>query len=121
MSQNKLVIYQLLPRLFGNTNTTNKFYGSIDENGCGKFSYITTTALSELKKLGVTHIFYTGVVEHAGMTDYSKHGIKPDDPDVVKGRAGSPYAIKDYYDIDPDLAVDVPSRIAEFDALVQST
>src|SRR6202000_24286 len=121
MASDKLVIYQLLPRLFGNTNTTNKFYGSIDENGCGKFSYITTTSLSELKKLGVTQKVYTGVVEHAGMTDYSKHGIKPDDPDVVKGRAGSPYAIKDYYDVDPDLASDVRNRMGEYEALKNRT
>src|ERR1700744_304435 len=121
MSQNKLVIYQLLPRLFGNSNTTNKFYGSIEENGCGKFSNITTKALVELKQLGVTHVFYTGVVEHASMTDYSKNGIKPDDPDVVKGRAGSPYAIKDYYDVDPSLALNVDKRMTEWEALVKRT
>lgn len=121
MTSNKLIIYQLLPRLFGNTNTTNKFYGSIEENGCGKFNDITTRALTEIKNLGITHIFYTGVVEHATMTDHSQFGIKTDDPDVVKGRAGSPYAIKDYYDVDPDLAVDIPNRMAEFEELVQRT
>jgi glycosidase len=42
-------------------------------------------------------------------------------PDVVKGRAGSPYAIKDYYDIAPDLAVDVPNRLNEFQDLVIRT
>src|SRR6201996_8915491 len=117
----KLVIYQLLPRLFGNINSTNKFYGSIEENGCGKFNDITDTALAELKKLGITHIFYTGVIEHATMTDYSNFGIQPDDPDVVKGRAGSPYAIKDYYDVDPDLGVDVKNRMAEYEALITRT
>ncbi len=121
MSQNKLVIYQLLPRLFGNTNTTNKFYGSISENGCGKFSAVTTKALTELKQLGVTHIFFTGVVEHASMTDYTANGIKPDDPDVVKGRAGSPYAIKDYYDVDPSLALNVEKRMTEWEALIKRT
>ena len=55
------------------------------------------------------------------MTDYRAFGIERDDPDVVKGRAGSPYAIKDYYDIDPDLAVDVNHRMAEFESLVDRT
>lgn len=118
---NKLIIYQLLPRLFGNTNTTNKFYGSVEENGTGKFGDITDKALSELANMGITHIFYTGVVEHASMTDYSQYGIKTDDPDVVKGRAGSPYAIKDYYDVDPGLAVDVKNRMAEYEALIART
>jgi len=118
---NKLIIYQLLPRLFGNNNTTNKFYGSIEENGCGKLNDITDKALGEIKNMGITHVFYTGVIEHATMTDYSAHNIKVDDPDVVKGRAGSPYAIKDYYDIDPDLATDIPNRIAEFEALIKRT
>jgi glycosidase len=122
MSDNhKLIIYQLLPRLFGNTNTTNKVYGSIEENGAGKLNDITDTALQEISKMGFSHVWYTGVIEHATMTDYSAYGIKNDDPDVVKGRAGSPYAIKDYYDIAPDLAVDVNNRIAEFKALVNRT
>lgn len=120
-TSNKLIIYQLLPRLFGNTNTTNKFYGSIQENGCGKFNDITGKALAELKNLGITHIFYTGVIEHATMTDYSSFGIKIDDPDVVKGRAGSPYAVKDYYDVDPDLAENVNNRIGEWEALINRT
>ena len=117
----KLIIYQLLPRLFGNTNTTNKYYGSIEENGCGKFNDITAKALGEIKNLGITHIFYTGVIEHATMTDHSQFGIKTDDPDVVKGRAGSPYAIKDYYDVDPDLAVDPNNRMPEFQAMINRT
>jgi glycosidase len=117
----KLIIYQLLPRLFGNTNTINKFYGSIEENGCGKFNDISAKALTEIKQLGITHIFYTGVIEHATMTDHSPSGIKTDDPDVVKGRAGSPYAVKDYYDVDPDLAIDIPNRMAEFEAMIKRT
>ncbi|GAA4340776.1 alpha-amylase family glycosyl hydrolase [Mucilaginibacter gynuensis] len=120
-ADHKLTIYQLLPRLFGNVNTTNKYYGSIEENGSGKFNDINTQALQAIKATGFTHVWYTGIIEHATMTDYSSQGITPDDPDVVKGRAGSPYAIKDYYDVDPDLAVDVPNRMAEFEALVQRT
>src|ERR1700709_2077321 len=117
-SDNKLTIYQLLPRLFGNTKQLNKFYGSIEENGVGKFNHINDTALGEIKKMGFTHVWYTGVIEHATMTDYSKFGIKPDDPDVVKGRAGSPYAVKDYYDVDPDLAVDVNNGMGEYLSLI---
>jgi glycosidase len=117
----KPVIYQLLPRLFGNTKTTNKYYGTIDENGTGKFNDITDKALQELAKLGITHIWFAGIIEHATMTDYSQYGIKPDDPDVVKGIAGSPYAIKDYYDVDPDLAVNVNNRMAEYEALISRT
>lgn len=121
LKSNKLIIYQLLPRLFGNKDTTNKFYGAIEDNGVGKFNDINDKALQELKKLGVTHVWYTGVIEHATMTDYSKFGILRDDPDVVKGIAGSPYAIKDYYDVDPDLAVDVNNRMKEYEALIIRT
>jgi glycosidase len=118
---NKLTIYQLLPRLFGNTLQLNKFYGSIEENGCGKFNDIGDKALQEIKKMGFTHVWYTGVIEHATMTNYAAFGISPDDPDVVKGRAGSPYAVKDYYDVDPDLAVVVPDRMSEYEALINRT
>jgi glycosidase len=120
-NKDKLVIYQIFTRLFGNTNTTNSFYGTRDENGVGKFNDITVRALDALKEFGISHVWYTGVIEHATLTDYSAYGIRPDNPLVVKGRAGSPYAIKDYYDIDPDLAVDVNKRMEEFEALVQRT
>jgi glycosidase len=121
VSNHKLVIYQLLPRYFGNTNATNKLYGSKQENGVGKFNDITPKALQELKKLGINYVWYTGVVEHATMTDYSAYGIKQDDSDIVKGKAGSPYAIKDYYDVDPDLAVDVKNRMEEYQNLINRT
>jgi glycosidase len=117
----KLIIYQMMTRLFGNKNSTNKTYGTRDENGVGKFNDITGPALEGIKSLGVTHIWYTGVIEHALLTDYSTHNIPPDDPDVVKGLAGSPYAIKDYYDVNPDLAVVVPNRMQEFEQLVKRT
>lgn len=121
LENRKIIIYQALVRYFGNQNTTNKFYGSIAENGSGKFNDINEKALQELKKLGVSHVWYTGVIEHATMTDYTKEGIVNDDPDIVKGRAGSPYAIKDYYDVDPDLAVDVKNRMAEYESLIKRT
>ena len=117
----KFVIYQVLPRLFGNENTTNQPNGTLAENGCGKFNSFTTKALSEIKLLGITHVWYTGVIEHATQTDYSAYGIPKDHPGVVKGKAGSAYAIKDYYDVDPDLAENVENRMAEFEALVERT
>lgn len=117
----KFVIYQVLPRLFGNYNSTNKHNGTIDENGCGKFNSFTTKALSEIKSLGATHIWYTGVIEHATQTDYTRFGIARDHSAIVKGKAGSAYAIKDYYDVDPDLAENVESRMAEFEDLVKRT
>lgn len=115
----KLVVYQIYTRLFGNTKTTNKFNGTLKENGCGKFNDINEAALQSLKKFGVSHVWYTGVIEHATMTDYSKYGIPKDNPLVVKGIGGSPYAVKDYYDVDPDLAINVKNRMKEFEALVQ--
>ena len=118
-TSDKIVVYQIYTRLFGNLKTTNKFYGSRDENGVGKFNDITDKALTSLKKFGISHVWFTGVIEHATMTDYSAFGIPKDNPYVVKGIAGSPYAIKDYYDVNPDLAVDVPNRMKEFEALVE--
>jgi len=120
-SGNKLVIYQVMTRLFGNKNITNKPYGTIEENGVGKFNDINDAALKGIKELGTTHIWYTGVLEHALLTDYTAFGIPLDDADVVKGRAGSPYSIKDYYDVNPDLAVDVNARMKEFEALLDRT
>lgn len=121
MQEQKMVVYQMLPRLFGNTNQTKRTYGTIEQNGCGKFTNINQKALASLYQMGITHVWYTGIIEHAGMNDYSTYGITPDDADVVKGRAGSPYAIKDYYDVDPDLAMDVKNRMAEFEALISRT
>ena len=118
---NKLVVYQLMTRLFGNQKTINIPYGTMEENGVGKFNDINDKALKSLRSLGVTHVWYTGVIEHALLTDYTKFGIPLDDADVVKGRAGSPYAIKDYYDVNPDLAEQVPNRLTEFENLVTRT
>ena len=117
----KVVIYQVMTRLFGNKVSKNKKYGTIDENGVGKFRDINTAALKAIRDMGVTHVWYTGVLEHATLTDYTSFGIPLDDADVVKGRAGSPYAIKDYYDVNPDLAVDASERMREFEDLVERT
>ncbi|MDN3676598.1 alpha-amylase family glycosyl hydrolase [Flavobacterium paronense] len=117
----KDVVYQVFTRLFGNKNTTNKPWGTIEENGVGKFNDFTDKALQEIKKLGVTYIWYTGVPHHDVIRDYTKYGISNDDPDVVKGRAGSPYAVKDYYNVNPDLAVNPAKRLEEFEALIART
>ena len=117
----KVIIYQIFTRLYGNRNTTRKPGGSIEENGCGKLNDFTPTVLRQLKAMGVSHVWYTGVIRHATMTDYSEQGIPRQHPAVVKGRAGSPYAIADYYDIDPDLAVNVSQRMEEFEQLVERT
>lgn len=118
---NKIIIYQVLPRLFSNTCTECVPFGSIEQNGCGKLNHFTPKVLNEIKSLGITHMWYTGVIEHATQTDYSAWGIRPNNPYIVKGKAGSPYAISDYYDIDPDLAEDIPNRMQEFEALVNRT
>ena len=109
----KIIIYQVLPRLFGNMNKKTVENGDLAQNGCGKLCDFTDERLRDIKQMGITHIWYTGVIEHATQTDYSKFGIRKDHPAVVKGKAGSPYAIKDYYDIDPDLAVEVKNRRKE--------
>ena len=116
--EKKKVVYQVFTRLFGNKNTTNKPWGTIEENGVGKFNDFTDKALQEIKDLGVTHIWYTGVPHHALVRDYTNYEISNDDPEVVKGRAGSPYAVKDYYNVNPDLAVDPANRLEEFEALI---
>lgn len=121
LTEKKIVVYQVFTRLFGNQNTTNKPWGTLEENGVGKFNDFTDKALKEIKDLGVTHVWYTGVPHHALVNDYTKYGISNDDPDVVKGRAGSPYAVKDYYNVNPDLAVDPAKRLQEFEALIKRT
>lgn len=117
----KVVVYQVFTRLFGNTKTTNTPWGTLEENGVGKFADFTPLALREIRNLGVTHIWYTGVPHHALVTDYTAFGISNDDPDVIKGRAGSPYAVKDYYNVNPDLAQDPGNRLEEFRHLVDRT
>jgi glycosidase len=113
------VIYQLMVRHFGNTNETRKPHGTIAENGCGKFADINDAALVSLKKLGITHLWLTGVLQQATRTDYSAIGQPADDPDICKGQAGSPYAIKDYFDVCPDYARDPARRLDEFRELMK--
>ncbi|WP_052879190.1 alpha-amylase family protein [Vibrio coralliirubri] len=119
MYNQKYAIYQVFTRLFGNKNTQHVPWGTIEQNGVGKFSDFTDKALSEIRKLGMTHIWYTGVLHHAIINDYKHIGISDDHPSVVKGRAGSPYAVKDYYSVNPDLAENPDRRLEEFEALIK--
>ena len=117
----KVVIYQVLPRLFRNANITRKENGTIDENGCGKLNNFNDAVLARIHDMGFTHIWYTGVIRHATQTDYSSFGIPVQHAEVVKGKAGSPYAITDYYDVDPDLAENVSMRMTEWESLIERT
>ena len=116
--QNKPIIYQVFTRLFGSDKNVNQPNGDRNVNGCGTMTAFTPAALAEIKALGATHIWYTGIIEHATQTDYSAYGITRDHHAVVKGKAGSAYAIKDYYDVDPDIATTVPARMREFEDLL---
>ena len=109
----KPIIYQLFPRTFTNYNETRKHNGSKEENGCGKFADITPKALKAIQDLGATHVWFTGVIRHA-TAEFNT-------PEITKGKAGSPYAITDYYDVDPDLASEENKGIAEFEALIRRT
>ena len=117
----KVIIYQVFTRLFGNRNLSRKENGTVAENGCGKMADFTSKVLKDIQKMGVSHVWYTGIIRHATQTDYSDYGIPRQHPAIVKGKAGSPYAITDYYDVDPDLAVDVRQRMKEFEELVERT
>ncbi|EDK31032.1 glycosidase [Vibrionales bacterium SWAT-3] len=119
MYNQKYAIYQVFTRLFGNKNTQHVPWGTIEQNGVGKFSDFTDKALYEIRKLGMTHIWYTGVPHHALINDYKHMGISDDHPSVVKGRAGSPYAVKDYYSVNPDLADNPEHRLEEFETLIK--
>lgn len=113
-----MIVYQVFTRLFGSNRQNPVPFGSKAQNGCGKMADFTLKALEEIRSLGATHIWYTGIIEHATQTDYSAYGISQDHPAVVKGKAGSPYAIKDYFDVDPDLATKVGKRREEFRNLI---
>lgn len=114
----RLIVYQVFPRIFTNTNSNNVVNGTLEENGSGHLADYTPKLLKSIKSLGVNCIWLTGVIEHATKSDFSLWGIAPDNPNVVKGEAGSPYAIKDYYDIDPAIASDVDKRMEEFEECV---
>ena len=115
----KIIIYQMLPRLWGNVGGKNIKNGTLKDNGCGKFSSIDTISLDYLRSLGVSHVWYTGIIRHATAED--SDGCTPSSADWVKGRAGSPYSITDYYDVNPYLADEPENRMEEFHKLVERT
>ena len=121
MGKQKIIIYQIFTRLFGNRANICKENGTIAENGCGKMGFFTEDVLKQIKAKGYTHVWYTGIIRHATSTDYSSYGIPRQHPAIVKGKAGSPYAITDYYDVDPDIADDVDNRMGEFEKLVRDS
>lgn len=114
---NKPIIYQMLPRLWGNDKLRPKKNGSLEDNGTGKFSDIDTATLEYLKWMGCSHVWYTGILRHS--TQSTEQGCIPSHPQFVKGKAGSPYAICDYYDVNPYLADDPDKRMEEFEALLE--
>ena len=114
----RMRIYQLLPRLFGNVNEARQPHGTLAENGCGKFADINDAAIASVAAMGFTHVWLTGVLRQATGTDYSEIGMAADDPALLKGRAGSPYAIRDCFDVCPDYAVQPADRLTEFRALL---
>ena len=121
MTDGKAIIYQVFTRLYGNPTNACVENGTIESNGCGKMAFFKPAVLERIRRLGVTHVWYTGIIRHATTTDYSAYGIPCQHAGVVKGRAGSPYAIVDYYDVDPDIATDVSARMQEFEQLVART
>lgn len=119
MAKEKILIYQVFTRLFGNRVNNNKFDGTIAENGCGKMNFFDDKVLKQIRGKGYTHVWYTGIIRHTTSTDYTSYGIPRQHPAIVKGKAGSPYAITDYYDVDPDLAENVDKRMTEFEQLLK--
>lgn len=113
-TESRIRIYQLFVRLFGNTNETRKPNGTLADNGVGRFADINPAAIASIREMGFTHIWLTGVLQQATATDYSEFGQPADDPDLLKGLAGSPYAIKDYFDVCPDYARKPAERLKEF-------
>ena len=117
----KPIIYQMLPRLFMKEKGKQQPCGTMSQNGCGKLNDITPDVLKRIHALGTTHIWYTGLLRHASTTSYKKQGIPQQHSAIVKGKAGSPFAIADYYDVCPDLAVNVKARMTEAEALIERT
>ncbi|MFB6265170.1 MAG: alpha-amylase family glycosyl hydrolase, partial [Bradymonadaceae bacterium] len=117
-SADRTVVYQLVVRYFGNVKGTNAYDADLATNGVGKFAHVNDRALESLRNLGVTNVWLTGVLQQATNTDYSRIGEPPSDPDVLKGKAGSFFAVEDYFDVSPDYALDPENRMEEFRALV---
>lgn len=116
----KPIIYQILPRLWGPRAGVPVPGGTLAQNGCGKFQDIDNESLKYIKnRLGASHVWYTGILRHA--TQCNTDGCRPSPSQWVKGQAGSPYSITDYYDVNPYLAADPDRRMEEFEDLVART
>lgn len=89
----KKLIMQLLPRLWGT----------------GRFSSVDDLSLEYFRSLGMDFIWYTGIPRHAYGDSF------------VKGNAGSPYAISDYYDTNEYLADNKKERMSELKQLIART
>lgn len=113
----KPIIYQMLPRLWGNDRIRPEKNGRLTKNGSGKLSGIDDKTLEYIKWLGCSHVWYTGIIRHSTQEDVE--GCIASHPQFIKGRAGSPYAISDYYDINPYLADNPDDRMAEFEQLIK--
>ena len=111
------VVYQLFVRHFSNHKAGGEPWGSRDANGCGTFAGVNDAALDALSQMGITHVWFTGVLRHATQTAHP--GLPADPACTVKGIAGSPYAVTDYFDVDPDLAEDPARRLDEFADLLR--
>ena len=114
----KLIIYQMMFHLWGNTTTNPQKNGNSITNGTTKFNDVSNKALNVLHDKGFTHLYTTGIIEHATKEDYSKYGCSLDHPSIVKGSCGSPFAVKDYYDVNPFLANKPENRLEEFNLMV---
>ena len=110
------VIYQLFVRHFSNFQKGGVRNGTRKQNGCGTFAGVNDAALEAIAQMGVTHLWLTGVLRHATQTPHP--GLPAHPACVVKGIAGSPYAVTDYFDVDPDLAEEPQERMEEFCALL---
>ena len=115
----KPIIYQVLTRLYYSPSHPYMPGGTLSQNGCAKLRDFTARRLADIRSLGTTHVWYTGILDHATRSDFSTFGF-PADTDV-KGEAGSPYAVRDYYNVAPELATDIPNRLHEFELLVGRT
>lgn len=119
IDSDKIIVYQMMFHLWGNTNENPIKNGSLEENGVTKFSDVSNKALQVLKEKGYTHLYMTGLIEHATMEDFTNLGIPLDNPQVIKGRCGSPFAIKDYYDVNSFFADNPKKRMDEFQKMVK--
>lgn len=121
----KTIIYQLLPRLWGNRKEKLTFNGYYKDNGSGKFSDIDSETLEYLKWAGVSHLWLTGVIRHSCSDSSAMGSLKEGDgghvssAQFVKGNAGSPYAIQDWYDVNPYLADKPAERMDEFEKTIE--